>query len=159
VLAVIVGVLAVPAGFAAAAVSGTSDAAIYTVVLASGSAAVLLPALEEAGVAGPDALAVMAQVTIADVVTILAVPIVLQPGRVAHAALGDALVAVAVLLLLGAARQLAGHAWVHHVRELSKRRHWALDLRLSLLVRRCARARRRRSHANVGRYGASTALT
>nr|MBA3809621.1 cation:proton antiporter [Solirubrobacterales bacterium] len=27
-----------------------------------------------------------------------------------------------------------GHSWVHHVRHLSKQRHWALDLRLSLLM-------------------------
>jgi len=134
VLAVIVGVLAVPAGFAVAAVAGTSHVAIYAVVLASGSAAVLLPALEETDAGGLDVLAVMAQVTIADVVTILSVPIVLQPGRAAHAALGGALVAVAVLLLLGLARLVAGHEWVHHVRQLSKSRRWALDLRLSLLV-------------------------
>jgi Kef-type K+ transport system membrane component KefB len=132
--AVIVGVLAVPAGFAAAAVTGTSHAAIYAVVLASGSAAVLLPALEETDTVGPDALTVMAQVTVADIVTILSVPIVLQPGRTVHAALGAALVAVAALLLLGSARLARSHGWVHHVRRLSKRRHWALDLRLSLLV-------------------------
>jgi Kef-type K+ transport system membrane component KefB len=134
VLAVIVGVLAAPAGLAAAAIAGTSHAAIYAVVLASGSAAVLLPALEEADVAGPDALVVMAQVTIADVVTILSVPIVLQPERSTHALLGVSLVAITVLLLLGAARLVTGHEWVHHVRQLSKQRHWALDLRLSLLV-------------------------
>jgi len=134
VLAVIVGLLAAPAGLAAAAVAGTSHAAIYATVLASGSAAVLLPAFEEAGAAGPDVLTVMAQVTIADVVTILSVPIVLQPQRAAHAVLGGALVALAVLLLLGATRLLSGHAWVQRVRQLSKQRHWALDLRLSLLV-------------------------
>ncbi len=27
-----------------------------------------------------------------------------------------------------------GHDWVHRVRQLSKQRHWALDLRLSLLI-------------------------
>jgi Kef-type K+ transport system membrane component KefB len=134
VLAGIVGVLAPLAGFAAAAVAGTAHAAVYAVVLASGSAAVLLPALGEADAAGLDALAVTAQVTIADVVTILSVPIVLQPGRTLHAVLGGLLVAVGVLLLFGAARLLRGHAWVHHVRRLSKQRHWALDLRLSLLV-------------------------
>jgi Kef-type K+ transport system membrane component KefB len=134
VLAVIVGVLAAPAGFAAAAVAGTSHAAIYAVVLASGSAAVLLPAFEEADAGGRDALAVMAQVTIADVVTILSVPIVLAPARVAHALLGGALVAASVAVLLGSARLVANHAWVHRVRELSKQRRWALDLRLALLV-------------------------
>jgi Kef-type K+ transport system membrane component KefB len=133
-LAGIVGLLAPLGGLAAARLAGTAHVAIYAVVIASGSAAMLLPALQEAGADGPDALAVMAQVTIADVVTILSVPIVLAPGNTANALLGSALVALAVLLLLSAARLLAGHPWVHHVRHLSKQRHWALDLRLSLLV-------------------------
>jgi Kef-type K+ transport system membrane component KefB len=134
VLAAIVGVLAVPAGFAAAAIAGTSHAAVYAVVLASGSAAVLLPALQETKAEGPDVLAVMAQVTIADVVTILSVPIVLQPQRTVHAVIGAALVAVAVAALYGVARLLVGRRWVDHLRRMSKQRHWALDLRLSLLV-------------------------
>ncbi len=134
VLAAIVGVLAVPAGFAAAAIAGTSHAAVYAVVLASGSAAVLLPALQETNAEGPDVMAVMAQVTIADVVTILSVPIVLQPQRTLHVLIGSVLVAMAVAALYGVGRLLAGHRWVDHVRRMSKQRHWALDLRLSLLV-------------------------
>jgi Kef-type K+ transport system membrane component KefB len=133
-LAAIVGVLAVPAGFAAAALADTSHAAVYSVLLASGSAAVLLPALQETGASGPDVLAVIAQVTIADVVTILSVPVVLEPGRVGHAVLGGVLVAVGALALLTGASRIANHKLVHHVRHLSKQRHWALDLRLSLLV-------------------------
>jgi Kef-type K+ transport system membrane component KefB len=126
--------LAIPGGLLAAGIAGTGHAAVYAVVLASGSAAVLLPALQEAGVAGPEAMIVMAQVTIADVLTILSVPIVLQPSRVGHAALGGLLVAAAAVVLLGAARLLRGSEWLGHVRHLSKRRHWALDLRVSLLV-------------------------
>jgi Kef-type K+ transport system membrane component KefB len=133
-LAGIVCVLAVPAGLLAAAVAGSGHAVVYAVVLASGSAAVLLPAVEETGLAGAEVLTVMAQVTIADIVTILAVPIVLQPGRVGHVALGGLLVAAAAILLFALARALAGHEWVQRVRHLSKRRRWALDLRLSLLV-------------------------
>jgi Kef-type K+ transport system membrane component KefB len=133
-LAAIVAVLAVPAGLLAAAIAGTGHAAVYAVLLASGSAAVLLPAIQELRIGGPEAMTLMAQVTIADVVTILSVPVVLEPGRVAHAALAGALVAAAVLLLLGAARLLGGHEWVRRVRRLSKQRRWALDLRLSLLV-------------------------
>jgi Kef-type K+ transport system membrane component KefB len=134
VLAGVVCVLAIPGGLLAAAIAGGGHAAIYAVLLASGSAAVLLPALQEAGVAGVEALAVMAQVTIADVITILSVPIVLQPARVGHAVLGGVLVAVTAVVLVGIARPLAARSWVHRVRQLSKRRHWALDLRLSLLV-------------------------
>jgi len=127
-------VLAVPGGLLAASVAGGGHAAVYAVVLASGSAAVLLPAIEEAGLSGPLVMAVMAQVTIGDVLTILSVPIVLQPGRATHAVLGGLLVAAGVLALLGGARLLAGRAWVHRVRRLSKQRRWALDLRVSLLV-------------------------
>jgi Kef-type K+ transport system membrane component KefB len=133
-LAGIVCVLAVPAGLLAARIAGTGHAAIYVVLLASGSAAVLLPALEETGITGPEVMTVMAQVTIADLITILSVPIVLQPGRVAHAALGGVLVAAAALVLLGSARALTARGWVRRLRALSKERHWALDLRLSLLV-------------------------
>ncbi len=133
-LAGVVCVLAIPGGLLAASIAGTGHAALHVVLLASGSAAVLLPALEETGIEGPGVMVVMAQVTIADVITILSVPIVLQPARVGHAALGAGLVAGAVLALLGVARLLRGHRWVHRVRGLSKQRHWALDLRLSLLV-------------------------
>ncbi len=133
-LAGIVCVLAIPAGLLAASIAGGGHAAVYVVLLASGSAAVLLPVLEETGLVGPEVMTVMAQVTIADLITILSVPIVLQPGRLAHAALGGVLVALAVLALLALARALAARGWVHRLRARSKQRHWALDLRLSLLV-------------------------
>ncbi len=133
-LAVLVGVLAVPAGLLAGAISGDGHAAIYAVVLASGSAAVLLPAIQESGLGGTEVLTVMAQVTIADVVTIVSVPIVLQPSRAWHAVLGTALVAGAVVALRFAALPLRGRSWVDRARGLSKKRHWSLDLRLSLLI-------------------------
>ncbi len=130
----IVCLLAIPAGFLAAAIAGGGHAAVYAAVLASGSAAVLLPALEESGLSGPEAMRVMAQVTVADVLTILSVPIVLQPSRVGHAALAALVIAAAIVLLLLAVREIEGAEWIHRVRHLSKQRHWALDLRLSLLV-------------------------
>ncbi len=134
--AALVCLLAVPAGLLAAAVAGTGHAAVYAVVLASGSAAVLLPALEEAGLGGPRELTVMAQVALADVLTIVSVPIVLQPARVGHALLGSLLVAAAAVALLVFAQLLARRvpAWLRHVRKMSKQRSWALDLRVSLIV-------------------------
>ena len=129
-----VAVLAAPAGLLCAALASHGHAAVYALVLASGSAAILLPALQEAGAGGTEALATMAEVTIADVATIVLVPVVLQPGRVTHAALGAVLVAATVVALYAVGRTLEPHSWVHHLRHLSKQRHWALDLRLSLLV-------------------------
>jgi Kef-type K+ transport system membrane component KefB len=133
-LAGVVCVLSIPAGILAASLAGSCHAAVYAVVLASGSAAVLLPAFEELGLEGSLAMTVMAWVTIADVLTIVSVPVVLEPGRIGHAVLGALLVAAAAALTVLGARAISRQPWIHRVRKLSKARHWALDLRLALLV-------------------------
>jgi Kef-type K+ transport system membrane component KefB len=132
--AILVAVMAPLGGLAVAALAGTSHGAVYAVLLASGSAAVVVPALQERGLEGPGALVVIAQVTIADVATIVVVPLVLQPGRAGRAALGGLLVVGCALAIFVVARWLQHRDWVHRVRKLSKHREWALDLRLSLLV-------------------------
>lgn len=129
------GLLAVPAGIGVAQISGSRHAAIYALLIASGSAAVLLPVLEEEGLLGDErALTVMAQVGIADVSAIVALPLVMQPSKAAHAALGGLAVAAAAAAVLLAARFLRGRRLVARFRGASKQRAWALDLRLSLLV-------------------------
>lgn len=135
VAAAVAALLAVPFGIAAARATGMHHAAIYALLLASGSAAILLPALKEHGLMDdPRALTVMAQVTLADIAAIVALPLVLQPGHALRAALGGLLVAACVLLLYGVTRLLHGRTWIGEVRGWSKKRGWALDLRLSLLV-------------------------
>ena len=87
--AAIAALLAPAAGIAVAELSGTDHAAIYALLLASGSAAILLPAFEEQGLLDdPRALTVMAQVAIADIAAIVLLPLVLDPGRALRAALG-----------------------------------------------------------------------
>jgi Kef-type K+ transport system membrane component KefB len=133
--AVVAALLAVPFGIAAARATGTHHAAIYALLLASGSAAILLPALEEQQLLeDPRALTVMAQVALADIAAIVALPLVLQPSRALRAALGGVLVAACVLLLFGLTRLLNHRPSVRQVRRWSKKRGWALDLRLSLLI-------------------------
>ncbi len=122
------------AGLVVAELTGSGHAAVYAVLLASGSAAIVLPTLQERKLDGPEALVVIAQVTVADVAAILAVPLVLQPGRAAKAAGGGLLIAGCCLILFFVARSLRTRPWVHRLRKRSKRRGWALDLRLSLAV-------------------------
>jgi Kef-type K+ transport system membrane component KefB len=126
--------LAPLAGVAAAWFAATGDAAIYAVILGSGSAAAVVTMIAEARLTGSDALTVIGQVTIADVVTILAIPLVLRPDRVANVALGGALVAAAAAAVYVLAHRIYPRGWVHRLRKQSKQRRWALDLRLSLLV-------------------------
>ena len=133
--AAIAAVFAIAGGIATARIVGVPHAAIYALVLASGSAAVLVPSLEEAGLLElPAALAAAAQVSVADVASIVALPLVLQPHRAVRALLGALAVAACAAALLGLTRLLRNDVRVRRVRGLSKRRGWALDLRLALLV-------------------------
>jgi hypothetical protein len=89
--------LAPLAGVAAAWFAATGDAAIYAVILGSGSAAAVVTMITEARLTGSDALTVIGQVTTVDV-TILAIPLVLRPDRIANVALGGAVVAAVYVL-------------------------------------------------------------
>ena len=134
-LAAAVAAIAAPlGGLVVAELTGTGHIAVYAVLLASGSAAIVLPTLQERRLDGPEAMVVIAQVTVADVASILAVPLVLQPSRAADAAVGGLLVAACALVVFLVARSLRPRPWVHRLRKRSKRRGWALDLRLSLAV-------------------------
>ena len=121
-------------GLVVAELTGTGHIAVYAVLLASGSAAIVLPMLQERKLDGPEALVVIAQVTVADVAAILAVPLALQPSRAANAAVGGLLIAGCALILFFVARSLRPRPWVHRLRKRSKKRGWALDLRLTLVV-------------------------
>ena len=127
--------IAVPCGLLAAAVTGGGHAAIYVLLLSGGSAAVVLPALEEAGLLeSPAFLPLIIQIALADVVAIVAVPLVLEPSRALHAALASVLVSACAVLVYLAARKLEGNEVVQAVRRLSGERRWAFDLRAALVI-------------------------
>jgi Kef-type K+ transport system membrane component KefB len=133
--ACIAGALSALGGWVTARAIGVSHAGIYAVILASASAAVLVPSLDEAGILDrSEGLVVAAQVAVADVAAIVLVPIVLQPSRTTHALVGAVAVSACAVVLYFVARGLGGREWVRRVRRLSKKREWALDLRLALLV-------------------------
>jgi len=132
--ALIVAALAVGAGLLVSQIGEAGHAAVYAVLIASGSAAVVLPILQERGLNGSAALTVMAQVTVADVGAMVAVPLVLAPERAGRVVAGSAIVAGCVIATLTAVRHLRRRTDVQKLRELGKRRGWAVDLRLALIV-------------------------
>jgi Kef-type K+ transport system membrane component KefB len=125
--------LAVPAGILAAALT-SGPARVYVVVLASSSAALVLPILDERGLAGPRALVVTAWVTVADIAATLSLAFVLRPHAAGRAAVGTALVAAALAVVYLTVRAIHASPVVVRLRALSRERHWALDLRLALIV-------------------------
>ena len=107
---------------------------VWAVLLATGSAAIVLPALAEAGIDDDRGLLPMAWATIADVATIVIVPLVLEPSHAVRAGLGALAVVAAAGAILLIARALDGTDGVRDIRHLSRERSWALDLRVSLAI-------------------------
>lgn len=132
--AVLVAVLAVGAGLLLSRLADAGHAAVYAVLVASGSAAIVLPILQERGLSDFVSLTVMAQVTVADVASMVAVPLALQPSHAAKVVAGSAIVVVCALGLLLLARRLRGSPRLHELRMLGHRRRWAVDLRVALVV-------------------------
>jgi Kef-type K+ transport system membrane component KefB len=126
--------LGVAGGVAIAHALGVGHPAVWAILLATGSAAIVLPALEEAGIAGKTALLAMAWATVADVFTVVAVPLVMNPSKALRAVLGALAVAAGAVAVLLAARVLARQDQVRELRAESAEKTWALDLRMSLLA-------------------------
>jgi Kef-type K+ transport system membrane component KefB len=132
--ALLVGALAVGAAVLIAQIHGVGHPAVYAVLIASGSAAVVLPIVQERRLAGEGVLSVIAQVTVADVAATVAIPFALRPGRAVEAAEGTLLVAACLCGIFVLSRRLHQTPRVRAFRREGKRRRWAIDLRLALIV-------------------------
>ena len=127
--------LAIPAAIATTALTGGNHTAVYAVLLSGGSAAVVLPSLHEVGLLRrAESLPIVLQIAVADLVAIIAVPIVLQPSHALRTALGSLAVGAAATLVYLVARMIDRSSTVATLRQLSASRGWALDLRAALVV-------------------------
>jgi Kef-type K+ transport system membrane component KefB len=133
-VAATVGAIAICAGLLLAPFVGLHRPAILTVLLATSSGAVALPLLQGLGNVDRAALVAMAWIAIADVATVLALPIVLATGRIARVIVGGLLVVLAGVVLLVLAELARRRAGMRRLRTLSRDRGWGLDLRVSLLA-------------------------
>ncbi len=133
-IAVGTGILAVPVGLALSHLAHTGHAGVYAVVLASSSAALVLPVVDADQLVGTDVLTLLAQVVVADTACIVALPLVSAPTHAGRAAVG-ALVVTAVagaLFLVLLVMQRRGLLTEIHRRSVAHT--FGLEMRLSLLV-------------------------
>jgi Kef-type K+ transport system membrane component KefB len=133
-IAATVGAVAVGAAALLGSTVGLHRPAILAVLFATSSAAVALPLLQDLGTADRTILVTTAWIAVADVATVLALPIVLATGRVARVVIGGVLVVLVATGMLLAAQVARDRAWVRRARALSHDRGWGLDLRVSLLA-------------------------
>ncbi|MDY7541403.1 MULTISPECIES: cation:proton antiporter [unclassified Cryobacterium] len=127
-------VIAIVLGVATAVLFGTGHAPLYAVLLASSSAALVLPVIDSLKLSGPSVLQVTAQVAIADVAAIVALPIVIDPANAGRAALGAVAVAVSALLLYLALSRFEKNGSRLRLHRVSEDRKFALELRVQLTI-------------------------
>lgn len=130
--AVGVGLVAVLVGELLATAFGTPHALLYAVLMASSSAALVLPMLGSLRLEGPTILELVAQVAVADTACIVALPLVIQPDRAGQAALGAVTVLAAAFIVYLVLLRGERSGLRHRLHTLSEHRKFALELRLNL---------------------------
>jgi Kef-type K+ transport system membrane component KefB len=129
-----VGLAAAILGVVLAGLFSPGHAAVYAVLMASSSAALILPTVDDVGLGGPKVLQMLAQVAIADTACIIALPLVIDPAHAPTAAIGAAIIAALAVGFYFALRALNNHGQLKRFHKFSEKRHFALELRVSLIV-------------------------
>jgi Kef-type K+ transport system membrane component KefB len=135
-LALIVALAAsVPVGLAVAALLRVGHPHLLVVLLAGSSAAVAFPTIQERGLTGPAIALLIAWIALADAVTALLMPLTLAgAGNVTVALLGDVLIVAVAAAAIATGHRLFATAPADEVKRESRERHWALQLRISVLL-------------------------
>ena len=134
VRAILVTLSAIAFGVAIALIFGTNHALLYMVLLASSSAALVLPLIHSLGLRGRSMLELTAQVAIADIAAIVALPLAIDPPNAGRAALGAALVALLAVALYVVLAWLERNGYRLRLHKLSANRKFALELRIQLAI-------------------------
>jgi len=126
--------IALPAAWALGQATTINHPALFVLLLATSSSAVVMPILQEGGLTGSGTLRATAWIALADIATIVALPLALEPSRALRIAAGGVAVSAAAGALFVILRAIRRNPVVQALREDSRNRDWALDLRLSLLA-------------------------
>lgn len=153
-----VGVIATLFGVGIAAAFDTGHAALYAVLMASSSAALVLPIVDSLHLGGPSVLPLLPQVAIADTVCIVALPLVIDPHHAGRAALGSLAVLGCAAVLYFGLRYLETSGIRHRVHDVSEDRKFALELRINLTILFALAALAVRTHVSIMLAGFSFGL-
>jgi Kef-type K+ transport system membrane component KefB len=132
--AVLVGVGAVVLAYGIADLVGIGHAPLYAVLMASSSAALVLPIVDSLALTGPALIDLLPQVAVADTMCIVLLPLAIDPARAGRAAIGAVVVLAAGVVLYLLLRWVETSGVRHRVHAVSEERKFAVELRVSLAI-------------------------
>jgi len=156
-----IGVVAIPLAVSLSHGFGTGHVALYAVLMASSSAALILPTVDSLQLRSSDVVAALPQVAVADAACIVALPLAIDPPHAGRAALGALAVAACstvVFILLRWAERSGRRRRVHQV---SEDHEFALELRISLVILFAVAAVATQTHVSImlAGFGLGLAVT
>ena len=129
-----VGVAAAVIGVLVSHAFGTGHAALYAVLMASSSAALILPIVGSLRLDGPAVVQLLPQVAIADAACIVALPLAVDPAHAGRAAVGAVAVLAASAIAFAILWRLERNGLRKRTHDVSEKRKFALELRFNLAI-------------------------
>jgi Kef-type K+ transport system membrane component KefB len=126
----------IPLAYFIAQVTHIHHAPIFFVLITSSSAALILPIFaDQKTTVDAGQLAVMlTQVAIADLLCVIALPLVMDNKHLLRVLVGAAIISVSAVIFFLGVHYANKHGYIERVRTVSKTNHFGLELRISLIV-------------------------
>lgn len=126
--------LATPVGFGISYLTGFHKWPVLVLLVACSSTSVVLRIVDERKLHGAPLIATTTWIPIADMSTLILLPLAVAAAQVGTAIFGAVIVTAGVAGGYLALKQFYASRAGIHLRKLSKKRGWTLDLRLSLIL-------------------------
>jgi Kef-type K+ transport system membrane component KefB len=149
---------AVVAAVVLARAFGTGHAPLYAVLMTSSSAALILPIVDSLHLGGGPVVQMLPQIAIADAASVVALPLAVDPGRAARAAVGAVVVLACSAVLFVVLRYLERSGVRRRVHRISEDRKFALELRVNLVIVFALAAVATQTHVSIMLAGFSFGL-
>jgi Kef-type K+ transport system membrane component KefB len=144
-----VAVVSIPVAALVSHAFGTGHTELYAVLLASSSAALILPIVDSLGLSGAGVVELLPQIAVADSACIVALPLVIEPSHAGRAALGALAVIASAAVLFVVLSEAERRGWRRTLQQMSEQRSFALEMRISLVVLFALAALATRTHVSI----------
>lgn len=145
----VVAVVAAGLGTAIAYATDVHHAPLFAVLIASSSAALILPIVDSLGLKGDGAVGLLPQIAIADTVCIVALPLAIDPKHALRAAGGALAVIGAAALIFAVLREAERRGVRKKVHDISEERRFAAELRIQLVILFALAALAKSTHVSI----------